>query len=77
MIYRGGRDLDILCAPDGSEYVHIFDTRHVGRLKELRDGFFIRTVHIDEKLVLDLGYPATVFFFPDGNGFQGPLDDFK
>lgn len=77
MIFHGGHDLDILCAPDGNEYVHIFDTRRVGLPKDLPDGYAIRSVHLEEKIVLDLGYPATVFFFPDGNGFQGPLDDFK
>ena len=44
---------------------------------ELPGGFSICSKHISEKLVLDLGDPATVTLFPDGNGFQGPLDDFK
>jgi hypothetical protein len=70
VIFRAGRELGYLTLPDGSEYVHVI--RGDAPLL-LPDGWTLRSERLDEDLTIELPAPATVFFFPNGDSYQGPF----
>jgi hypothetical protein len=70
VIYRAGRDLEFMTLPDGSEYVRVI----AGEAPlTLPDGWSLRTRTLDEPVTIRLPSPTTVFFFPNGDSFQGPV----
>jgi hypothetical protein len=73
VIYQAGRELDWLHLPDGSEYVQVIDGAPDNPDLVLPDGWTTRTETLTEELAIELPYPATVFFFKNGESFQGPV----
>jgi hypothetical protein len=69
LVFHPGRVLPVIRLPDGSEYVHTIDA---GRPLELPDGFTRREIELGEKRIVDLPAPTIVFFFANGDSFQGP-----
>ena len=73
VIYLAGRALDWMCLPDGSEYVHVIDGGPDKDALVLPAGWTTRTEALTRELAIDLPCPGTVFFFANGDSFQGPI----
>jgi hypothetical protein len=70
VIYRAGRELNYLTLPDGSEYVHVIPGNEPLVLPE---GWQLRSEQVEQERSIELPAPATVFFFPNGDSYQGPV----
>lgn len=70
LLYRAGRELSYLVLPDGTEHVHVISGEAPLVLPE---GWELRSEHLDHELKIELPAPATVFFFPNGDSYQGPV----
>lgn len=68
--YRAGPELGTLVLPDGSEYVHVI--RGSAPLA-LPDGWKLRAERLEHDVTIRLATPTTVFFFPNGDSYQGPV----
>ena len=68
--HRPGRELNYLVLPNGSEYVHVI-TGEAPLI--LPGGWLLGNERIDEERTIHLPAPATVFFFPNGDSYQGPV----
>ena len=68
--YRPGRELNYLVLPNGSEYVHVITGEAPLVLPE---GWLLRNERIDQERTIHLPTPTTVFFFPNGDSYQGPV----
>ena len=73
LIYLAGRVLDWMRLPDGSEYVHVIDGGPDKDALVLPAGWTTRTEALTRELAIDLPCPGTVFFFANGDSFQGPI----
>lgn len=68
--FEAGRRLTTLVLPDGSRYVHVICGYE--RL-DLPEGWSIETERLAQARTLELPNPTTVFFFPSGDSYQGPV----
>lgn len=76
VVYWAGRTVDWLTLPDGSEFVHVVAAEPDAPALALPAGWKIETRRVEREWVLRLPTPTTVFFFPNGDSFQGPLPGF-
>lgn len=73
VVYRAGRKLQWLSLPDGGEYVHVIEGGPAKPPIALPDGWSLATREVTEERTIHLPHPTTVFFFPNGDSFQGPV----
>lgn len=73
MRFTAGRAIPVLVLPEGTEYVHVIDGGSGEPALQLPEGWRLRQVSLDEDWIVRLPHPATVFFFPRGDSFQGPI----
>ena len=71
LVFHAGRSLQLIRIPDFTEYVHTIAGN--GPL-QLPDGWTLREIEVREKLTVHLPAPATAFFFPNRDSFQGPVE---
>ena len=74
LIYRAGREIRWLHAPDGSDYVHVIDAGRGDAPLPLPEGFRLSREKLERDLVVALPHPTTAFFFPGGDSYQGPVE---
>jgi hypothetical protein len=74
IVFEADRSVDWLTLPDGREFVHVVAAESGAPELVLPDGWKVAPRPIERELVIELPAPATVFFFPNGDSFQGPLE---
>jgi hypothetical protein len=74
LLYRAGRSLDFLRLPEGLELVHVIAADEGAPPLKLPEGWTRESVVLESDFVVHLPCPATVFFFPNGDSFQGPVE---
>lgn len=88
LIFMPGRDVDLLCLPDGSEYIQVITASPNGggllqanKESELTQNLVLpaewkrRTVTITSRTTVHLPNPTQAWFFANGASFQGPVTD--
>jgi hypothetical protein len=71
--FLGGRQVNVLLDPDGNRFVHVIEGGEGKASLALPGGWKLECVELTEDWVLQLPTPATVFFFANGDSYQGPL----
>ena len=70
--YLAGAPLLVLRLPDGRDFVHVVEPRFAGE-RLLPEGWVLRSLVVGGRLRVELPAPTTVFFFSNGESFQGPV----
>lgn len=73
LLFRAGRSVEYLRLPDGTRLVHVIAAEAGAAPAKLPDGWKRETVELQSDLTVHLPCPATVFFFANGDSFQGPV----
>ncbi len=68
-----GREIQIVIDSTGDRFVHVIEGGAEKAPLALSDGWARETVTLEDEWVLSLPNPTTVFFFPNGDSFQGPI----
>jgi hypothetical protein len=71
--FLSGRQVPVLLDPDGHRFVHVIEGGEDKARLALPDGWRLERVSLVNDWVLELPHPTTVFFFPNGDSFQGPV----
>jgi hypothetical protein len=71
--FVAGREVPVLWRPDGERFVHVIQGGEGKSPLALPDGWKLESVKLAEDWVLALPTPTTVFFFPNGDSYQGPI----
>jgi hypothetical protein len=71
--FVAGREVAVLLRPDGERFVHVIEGGEAKPPLALPEGWQLETVKLAADWVLPLPTPTTVFFFPNGDSYQGPL----
>lgn len=74
LIFRAGREIEWLRLPDGRAYVHVIEGGSDKAPLGLPDGWTLSTEVLSEERTIHLPHPTTVFFFPNGDSYQGPIE---
>lgn len=74
IVFEAGRTVDWLTLPDGREFVHVIAAEAGAPPLGLPDGWKVASRAVERELVIHLPSPTTVFFFPNGDSFQGPIE---
>lgn len=73
LLFRAGRAIDFLRLPDGDSLVHVIAARSGAEPLQLPERWVRETAELHDDLTVDLPCPTRVFFFPNGDSFQGPV----
>lgn len=73
ILFMRGREVPVLLHPDGQRYVLVIEGGEGKAPLALPDGWMLEHVKLAEDWILQLATPATVFFFGNGDSYQGPL----
>jgi len=73
--FVAGREVPVLLRPDGQRFVHVIEGGQGKSPLALPEGWKSTAVQLDEDWVLRLPTPASVYFFANGDSFQGPLSE--
>jgi hypothetical protein len=71
--FAAGREVSILRRPDGQRFVHVIEGGEAKPRLALPEGWQLEEMKLAEDWVLQLPTPTTVFFFSNGDSYQGPL----
>jgi hypothetical protein len=85
LIFLPGREVDVLCLPEGSEYIQVIAASPEGggimqqasvasSEMVLPDGWKKRQVKFQTRTTIHLPNPTKAWFFSDGTSYQGPID---
>ena len=85
LIFMPDRKVDVLCLPDGKEYIQVISASPEGGglLQQesvsssdtvLPEGWHLRTVNFRTLTTIHLPNPTEVWFFANGASFQGVVD---
>lgn len=74
LVYHAGRSLDWLRLPDGTRYVHVVQAEADAPPLVLPDGWTLSSETLEQPLRIELPHPTTVFFFDNGDSYQGPIE---
>ncbi len=72
--FEAGREIPVLIDSAGDRFVHVIEGGEDKAPLAVPDGWTLESVALDEDWVLPLPNPTTVFFFPNGDSFQGPIE---
>ncbi len=81
--FAAGRRVAVLETPEGEAFVRVIDGRgesSIGLDGDPRgtlvipDGCRLREISLEDDWILRLPHPTRVFFFPNGDSFQGPIE---
>jgi hypothetical protein len=73
--FLSGRPVSVVQHPDGRRYVHVIEGGEDKAPLVLPDGWQLEYVSPGEDWVVPLPTPTTVFFFANGDSYQGPLTE--
>ena len=75
LIFEAGREIDVLCAPDGKEYVPVIAGKsdQAPDLSAMPAGWTLRKQQFADRKVIHLPNPAHAWFFKAHGSFQGPV----
>ena len=73
ILFAAGREVPVPLHPDGGRFVHVIEGGKGKAPLALPAGWKLDTVKLTEDRVFRLPVPTTVFFFPNGDSYQGPL----
>lgn len=79
LIFASGREVAVLCSPEGSEYIQVIagkETTATPDLSPMPSGWKLRTHSFTRKTLLHLPAPTEAWFFRDHGSFQGPVPIF-
>jgi hypothetical protein len=71
--FDAGRGVPVLEHPDGKRFVHVIEGGERKAPLDPPDGWQIESVKLAEDWLITLPCPMTVYFFPNGDSYQGPL----
>jgi hypothetical protein len=71
--FRSGRQVPILMGAEGNRFVHVIEGGEGKAPLALPDSWRLECVSLIDDWVLQLPNPTTVFFFANGDSYQGPL----
>ena len=85
LIFMPDRKVDVLCLPDGKEYIQVISASPEGGglLQQgsvsssdtlLPDGWHLRTVNFQTRTTIHLPNPTEAWFFANGSSFQGVVE---
>jgi hypothetical protein len=72
--FLSGRKVPVLLNPDGTRFVHVIEGGEGKASLAVPDGWMLEREELTEDWVLELPSPTTVFFFANGDSYQGPLE---
>jgi hypothetical protein len=72
VFFEAGVPLLVVRLPDGRDFVHVVERRFAGE-RSLPEGWVLRSLVPAGRLRVELPAPTTVFFFSNGESFQGPV----
>jgi hypothetical protein len=72
--YGDERPLQWIRLPDGRDFVHVIEGGPDKAPLALPEGWIQRREHLNRPLTIHLPAPTTVFFFRNGDSYQGPVD---
>jgi hypothetical protein len=71
--FVAGRAVPVLVHADGDRFVHVIEGGADKSPLTLPDGWKLDSVKLSADWVVRLPTPTTVFFFPNGDSYQGPV----
>jgi hypothetical protein len=72
--FDAGRDVLVLTLPHGETFLHVIEPPAGDeRVRDLPPGWVVTSRHLDAPLRVRLPDVTTVFFWPNGESFQGPV----
>jgi hypothetical protein len=71
--FVAGREIPVLRLPDGQRFVHVVEGGEDKPPLVLPEGWRLEALKLSEDWVLQLPTPTSVFFFRNGDSYQGPL----
>ena len=71
--FAGGRQIPVLVDAAGDRFVHVVEGGEGKAPLAVPDGWKLESVSSGVDWVVALPTPTTVFFFPNGDSFQGPI----
>ena len=71
--FAAERDVSVLELADGQRFVHVIEGGPDKAALALPDGWRLHTLGLVEDWVVTLPTPTSVFFFANGDSYQGPL----
>jgi hypothetical protein len=74
LLFHAGRRIEILTLPDGRHFVHTIEGGAGKPPLALPEGWHLGFVELVRDWVVRLPAPTTVFLFPNGDSFQGPVE---
>ena len=85
LIFLPDRKVDVLCLPDGKEYIQVITASPEGggllqkasvssNRTLLPDGWRLRTVNFRARTTIHLPNPTEAWFFANGVSFKGPVE---
>ena len=72
--FLSGRQVPVLRDPAGDRFVHVIEGGEGKALLAVPEGWKLECVELTADWVLELPSPTTVFFFANGDSYQGPLE---
>jgi hypothetical protein len=72
--FVAAREVPVLLHPNGERVVHVIEGGQGKAPLELPQAWKLESVKLAEDWVLELPTPTSVFFFPNGDSYQGPLE---
>jgi hypothetical protein len=71
--FVAGREVSVLLHPEGKRFVHVIEGGAGKAPLSLPEGWKLESLKLAEDWIVALPTPTTVFFFPNGDSYQGPL----
>ena len=72
--FEAGREIPILVDTAGERLVHVIEGGEGKAPLAVPEGWTLESIPLEREWVLPLPNPTTVFFFPNGDSFQGPIE---
>ena len=73
LVFRAARSLGFMRSDEGIDLVHLVRAAEGAPPLKVPAGWTLETVELESDYVVHLPNPATVYFFPNGDSYQGPV----
>lgn len=74
LVWRAGSNITVLTSPDGAHYaLNSRDARRTSDTPTIPDSWLLRTIRLEEDLLVRLPFNTTVVRSDNQDSFQGPL----